>query len=59
MKKWLQLGGASLCISMIWLVLLPMLTRWSPVQQHIESMRTADIHVDAMFYSELSSVPGL
>jgi hypothetical protein len=59
MKKWMQLAGASLAIGLVWLVLLPRLSDWSPVRRHIETMRAADIQVDAMFYSELSHVPGL
>lgn len=58
-RNWLQLALASLAIGLVWLVLLPRLSTWSPVRQHIETMRAADIQVDAMFYSELSHVPGL
>lgn len=59
MKKWIQLGIATLAIGIVWLVVLPKLATWHPVRLHIQTMQAADIQVDAMFYSELDHVPGL
>ena len=58
-KKCMQLAAASLMLVLVWLVLLPKLSALSPFREHIEAMRASDIHVDAMFYSELEHVPGL
>lgn len=53
-----QLLIALLIIAVAWLVVLPALSQWAPVQRHIRSMQTADIAVDAMFYTELNWLPG-
>jgi hypothetical protein len=49
---------ALLVVAVTWLVILPAVSRWDPVQRHIRSMQTADIAVDAMFYTELNWLPG-
>lgn len=59
MKRWLRLIAALSIVYAIWFIVLPRLTMWSPVREHIDRMQSADIQVDAMFYSELSFVPGL
>lgn len=59
MKAWVKLLLGISAIGLVWLVLLPQIGRWTPVRQHIDHMRSADIEVDAMFYSELRGVPGL
>lgn len=50
---------AVICVGVVWLVVLPRLANWTPVREHIDRMQAAEIEVDAMFYSELSHVPGL
>lgn len=59
MKAWLQLGLGIGCLLMVWLILLPRLAKWPPIGEHCQRMEQAGIQVDAMFYSELNSVPGL
>ncbi len=58
-RRWIKFVGALSVVYAVWFVLLPSLTNWRPVREHIDRMQSADIHVDAMFYSELSYVPGL
>jgi hypothetical protein len=45
-------------MAVVWLVGLPWLAKWPPVKQHLQRMQTAQIEVDAMFYSELKWLPG-
>ncbi|MFO0942685.1 MAG: hypothetical protein U0930_18260 [Pirellulales bacterium] len=59
MQRWLKLFVALGLVYAIWFVALPSMTTWRPVREHIDRMQSADIQVDAMFYSELSFVPGL
>lgn len=54
----LRLICALIIVGSIWLILLPAIARWSPVRQHICTMQSAGIAVDAMFYTELNWLPG-
>lgn len=59
MRPWIKLTIGLSLLAATWLVVLPMLSRWQPVRDHIDRMQAAEIQVDAMFYSELNYVPGL
>lgn len=53
----LVLGVAILAI--IWLVVLPRVSHFPAIRQHIQRNERAGINPDAMFYSELGDVQGL
>ncbi len=58
-NRWIKFSLAVICVGAVWLAILPRLANWTPVREHIDRMQAAEIEVDAMFYSELSHVPGL
>lgn len=57
--RWIKFSVAVAFVGVIWFAVLPRLANWTPVREHIDRMQAAEIEVDAMFYSELSHVPGL
>ena len=44
---------ACLVVAVIWLVLLPRISRWRPIRTMIQSHEAAGIDPSAMFYSDL------
>jgi hypothetical protein len=58
MRGWIKLITAAGLMAILWLVVLPQLAKWPPVNNHLQRMQAAEIEVDAMFYSELKWLPG-
>jgi len=44
-------------VSTIWLIVLPWISRWESVEQHIHLLEMRRIDASAMFYSELEDRP--
>ncbi len=44
---------ASLTVAVIWLVILPRVSRWGPIRTMIQSHQAAGIDPSAMFYSDV------
>ena len=55
--EWFRLTFAILALLVIWLIVLPYLSRWPPIENHIAEMQANNIEVDAMFYTELNWQP--
>ena len=56
-QPYLRLLFALSGIGLVWLMVLPQLAKFAPVEEHIQRMQSAKIEVDAMFYSELNWQP--
>ncbi len=52
-----RLAFALALVALVWLVVLPKISNWPFVRQHIDCMKANEITVDAMFYTELDWCP--
>lgn len=50
---WRGLLITTLLIAFIWMVLLPRVAKWQPIQNRIRAHEAAGIDPSAMFYSDL------
>lgn len=53
MMRTMKFAAACVVIAVVWLKLLPRLSDWPPIREHIDSMQQQDINPSAMFYTEV------
>ena len=53
-----RLCFALVMLAIIWGVVLPQLSDYQPIAQHIQSMQAHEVEVDALFYTDLGWIPG-
>ncbi len=51
----LRLLAAVLGIILVWSVVLPWVSRWLVVREHLELMERSNINAGAMFYTEVQN----
>lgn len=58
-NAWLRFAVALGCIAVLWLMVLPWLTRREQIAEHIQLQQQQRIDPSAMYYSELEILPAI
>ena len=56
-KSFQHLIQCAIGVLLIWLVVLPWLGRWGPVERHLQLLEERRIDASVMFYTELEAWP--